>query len=251
MRFKIVILVLFSLVGSQFSYAEPKRFASKPEFLRRSILGKGYPMDITTPSDSNLLFTFKRTATQKGNTIVSRSLFTDPKGKVLVEEITTYKNNELIRVELTKHQKNEKGSLEVSDGKVLFSWSEEGETDTDDEELEAPLLVGDLVTPFIRTNWKRLLKGETLDVRFAALQRKETIGFSFKKEKEITLNGQKVVVIEMKPSSFIIAALVDPLHFTFPSDGGALVEYKGRTSPYKEVDGKLKDLDAYIQYQRK
>lgn len=52
----------------------------------------------------------------------------------------------------------------------------------------------------------------------------------------------------MKPTSFIIAALVDPLVFTFEKKTARLLEMKGRTLPKLRKGEKWKDLDAFITY---
>jgi hypothetical protein len=52
----------------------------------------------------------------------------------------------------------------------------------------------------------------------------------------------------MKPTSFIIAGIVDPLIFSIERDTVKLLELKGRTLPKKKVGNKWKDLDAEIVY---
>jgi hypothetical protein len=52
----------------------------------------------------------------------------------------------------------------------------------------------------------------------------------------------------MKPTSFVIAAIVDPLFLTFRKDGMKILQIKGRTMPKRAVDGKFKDLDVDTVY---
>ncbi len=84
--------------------------------------------------------------------------------------------------------------------------------------------------------------------RLAVVDRLETVGFEFFKEKDTELDGKKAVVVKMKPSSFIIAAIVKPLHFYFTTDGATLLQIDGRTTVKKNVNGAYKDLDAITVY---
>ena len=80
------------------------------------------------------------------------------------------------------------------------------------------------------------------------IDRRETVGFTLKKDSETTFNGTKAVVIRMKPSSFVISALVSPLYFTFTEDGSRALQLKGRL-PVKIKDGNSwKDFDGRMVY---
>ena len=50
--------------------------------------------------------------------------------------------------------------------------------------------------------------------------------------------------MKMKPSSFIIAALVDPVLITLSKDGKDLLEIVGRVTPKRLVGGEYEPLDA-------
>jgi hypothetical protein len=61
----------------------------------------------------------------------------------------------------------------------------------------------------------------------------------------MTYQGKAAVIIKMSASSFIIAALVDPLFFTMEKDGEhRVLQYDGRTTPKLKDGTKWKDLDA-------
>ena len=76
------------------------------------------------------------------------------------------------------------------------------------------------------------------------------MGFKLFQEKAFEKDGKPVVEFIMKPTSIIIAAIVDPIHFIFSKENRDIVEIDGRTLPKKEVDGKLKDSDPEIVYHR-
>ena len=66
--------------------------------------------------------------------------------------------------------------------------------------------------------------------------------------RKVDLEGKKSIVVKMKPSSFIIAAIVKPLHFYMSTDGATLYQIDGRTTVKKNVNGSFKDLDAVTVY---
>ena len=53
---------------------------------------------------------------------------------------------------------------------------------------------------------------------------------------------------KMSASSFLIAALINPLYFTFTDDGSKLLNFEGRTLLKQKVDGAWRDLDARTVY---
>jgi hypothetical protein len=154
----------------------------------------------------------------------------------------------LVSFEQEQKQIGTKGNLEVRDGKAFFSFLNEGKTKTDDEKYTDDFIVTSTLVKFLQARWPEVMKGETLKVRLAVLDRQETVGFQFKKESDKDLNGAPGVILKMKPSSVIISALVSPLYFGFAADGSKLLELSGRTSVKLKVDGKFKDFDGYTVY---
>ena len=193
---------------------------------------------------SKLLFTGKRTE-KDGNV---QTAFLSPDGKEAVTEEVFFKDGKLSKYLLHQKQLGEEGALEVREGKIFFTYTKDGKTKTSDEDLTANLIIGPTTVDFIQANWDKLIAGDTVDSRFAALDRRETVGFKFFKEKDLDAGGKPAVQIKMKPSSFVIAAIVKPLLFTFDKGTKRLVELNGRALPKQNVDGKWKDLDADLVY---
>ncbi|MBK7893084.1 MAG: hypothetical protein IPJ84_20180 [Bdellovibrionales bacterium] len=100
----------------------------------------------------------------------------------------------------------------------------------------------------MKARWDKILKGETVKARFAVMDRQETVGFEYFKVAEKDVVGRPAIVVKMKPSSFIIAALVDPLLFTFSKDDTTLLELEGRTIVKVKKGEKFADFDGYTTY---
>lgn len=176
------------------------------------------------------------------------SVFKDLQGKVVIEEKGVFKKDELISFDVSQGQTQEKGRIEVQGDKVLFTYEKDGKKKTAQEKLKKPLLTNVNFNAFVVNNWKEIVTGPGVDVRFAVWFRLETVGFKIFKVGELEKLGQKWIQLRMKPSSFVIAALVDPLDFWYAADSKRLQEMSGRVSPKLQSDGSYTDLDCDVRY---
>ena len=178
-----------------------------------------------------------------------KAVFSDMAGQPAFTEEATLENGLLVKNIITQHQTGEKASIEVRDGQIYFSRTNSGEKEkTASEKLKQPLLVPAAFAHFVKTHWESLAKGEALEFRFAVWQRLETVGFQFKKVKDEGEGDNKVLVLKMKPTSFIISALVDPLTFRYAYKNQRIISYEGRVSPKIKKGDSFKDLDALVVY---
>lgn len=241
------LLLLFSTsVLAQASDSSPKK----------SIPCSGEVFSLKNPS-TTALFLFERISeplepsvektTGLGQKI--KSIYKTPSGEIAVlETVEIDTSGKLKRLEQDRRQNNERGVLEIRDDTAHFTYQRDGKTESDSEKATPNLVVGPWLVPHLLLNWDTLLQGKTIDVRFAVLDRKETVGFKFFKYSEEHRNGQDLIILKMKPTSIVIAAIVDPLYFYFDKKTKALVELHGRTIPKIYKDGKWQDLEAKIIY---
>lgn len=206
---------------------------------------KVYDMD-----KKNLLYNYRSESEASGDKVIVNNHFTYPDGKPAThEEITFEKDEHVSMYKQEQSQLGATGSIEIGGGKAKFTWTKDGKTKTSTEDAGSDFIVGSQIPLQIGENWASLMKGDTMKRRLAVLDRRESVGFNFSKEGEGESDGKKSVIIKMKPSSFIIAAVVSPLHFYMSEDGQTLYEIKGRTTVKKDLgNGKFGDLDADIVY---
>ncbi len=197
-----------------------------------------------------LLYQMKREETNVSDNTNVKTTITEPTNKkeAVIEELLL-KDGKILKYQIHQKQLGDERTLEVKDGKVIFTTVSDGKTKTDQEDLAPNLVVGPTVIDYLKKNWKDIVGGETISIRFAVLERRDTVGFKFFKESELKINGKDCIVVKMKPTSFIIAAVVNPLLFTFEKDSVKLLELKGRTLLKQNVNGTWKDLDADIVYE--
>lgn len=159
-------------------------------------------------------FFYENIRSVQGKKTISKTKYTDRSGVVLVEEEAEYENNTVLKYSYKQNQVGEVGYIESKDGKMHFSFSSQGNNETDQEDIEPNMVVADMIGDHIRNNWKALAAGDTIKFRFLLAERLDTIGFKLFTDKETIRNGVPVIDIIMKPSSIIIAALTNPLRFT-------------------------------------
>jgi hypothetical protein len=183
------------------------------------------------------------------------STYYDKTGKPLITEKVETLKEEIQHYEYKQLQVDETGSADLVNGKMQMSFSSRLKNEKDTEDFDGTTVVAPLVSSLIRNNWDALIKGDTVKVRYLAIERLETIGFKFFKDTERTLNGKAVVDFLMKPSSIFIAALVDPIritvskeapHYLVESDGRLPIRVAKKQPPDGRSDWKA--IDARVEY---
>lgn len=225
-------------------------------FVRAADFGTDYlePKVLTGTiySDASLkhvLFTFHRSATSSGSTIRVLREFKLPDGTVAARERVVYDGGQLKSFLLEELQTGAKGSAVVrsSSGgtKLNFDYTEGSVRKSGSEKFLPEILISDMVGPNIVSHWDALVNGAKVKCRLVSVSRAETVGFEFFKEGESTWRGKPVLLVKLKPTSIIIARLVEPLHFVVEKESPhRVLQYTGRTTPSIRRDGKWEDLDA-------
>jgi hypothetical protein len=197
---------------------------------------------------SKKLYTFEHKSTPAEDGEKTVAVFKDLEGNVVFEEKVTLRGTELVKSEISQNQTKQSAVVEVKEGKVFFSKTIDGKTKTSEEKLGNTFVMTGNFQKFIQKNWADLSAGKTIDFRYGVWDRQETVGFGLTKTGEEDVSGQKALVLRMKPSSFIIAALVKPIIFKYASDGSRLLEMNGRVAPKQKSGDSFKDLDAEVVY---
>lgn len=186
---------------------------------------------------SKLLFTSQARVSTEGSRRLQHVVFKGLDGSELVVEDTIWNDGVLQRFVVDQKQLNEHGEIELSTDTVTFRYTKDGQTKTATEKRTANLVIPGVLSDYVRDHWAAIQKNENLVVRFAVVDRLETVGFRFSKDKDVVIDGTKYVLVTMEPSEFFIRLLVKPVKIVFFENGDGILEITGRTSP-KLRDGK-------------
>jgi len=177
------------------------------------------------------------------------SKIVDAKGTVVMTEQTVYQGTTLISQNIEQLQTKEAWELKV-DGKKLTVRTFElkdgarKEVEKDTETISGSLISGPVARNFLREHWEKLMNGDTVKTRFVVMEIGGTVGFEFKKKAQT----EREVTIEMRPSSFFVDMIVDPIEMVYDSVEKRMIRYRGRT-PLKTLNGKKWDpVDSEIHY---
>ncbi|HAR44000.1 MAG TPA: hypothetical protein DCS07_15425 [Bdellovibrionales bacterium] len=197
------------------------------------------------------VFFFHRTdKTANGGGVHSESAYKNSDGEVVFSEvIDTGPDGKILFFSQDCRNIGESGALKTGNGVVEFLYTREGKSETSSEKLPEHLLVGPWIVNYLHSQWEKLLKGDSLEVRFAVLDRKDTVGFSLFKHGEEVVHGRAAVVVKMKPTSFFISSVVKPMYFYFDKVTREMFYMKGRAAPKAKIDGKWQDIESESFYE--
>jgi hypothetical protein len=230
---------------SQAAFAKLPALQASPESAG-ALVYRGATFTQRTPA-GDPLYRYERRVLTTPTGLAASHITSDPAGRVIiVESATLSPQYEVRRFEATNQQAGFSGSVQVSDdGRHLeYELNDNGKLTKASEDVSDPVVSGPSMFGFILKNWEPLKGGTSLPVRMLVLKEKTTYGFDVKYEKQV--NGQASFTVT--PSSFLIRMAIAPLRVVFDATTKAPVRYEGRVPPQENVSGKLKDLDARVEY---
>ena len=219
-------------------------YPSRPEVLKKKFYKQGTEM-------KTLLYESRAVTEMVGPQKVQRQVYKDVRGKIAIKEEVLWRNGKFSKLVIEQKQIGETWIIERIGKKILFlKIKKNGEEIKELEDYEENFVVAQTLKQFFRKNWGKILSGDTIHARFGVPERQETVGFKYFKVSEETIRGHKVIVVKMKPSSFIIAAIVDPLYFYLKKDGTGVLKMTGRTILKVKNGNDWETLDADIAFFR-
>jgi hypothetical protein len=147
--------------------------------------------------------------------LVSTHLTYAPSGTVVVIQSAAHTSAyDLVRADLIHGQTGVSGSMTRLSNRLTFTLNESGRVSTASENVSDPVVAGPTVFGYILAHWDELTGGAVLPIRFAVIERGETLGFTL--DKVDSTPG--VTTIRMKPSSLVIWLAVPPTYFQFDAN---------------------------------
>ena len=217
---------------------------SRAEVLEKKIYKQGTEM-------KTLLYESRAVTERDGPQKVQRGVYKDVRGKIAIKEEVYWRNGKFSKLVIEQKQIGETWIVERIGKKIQFlKIKKNGRKIKKVGNYKENFVVAQTLRQFFRKNWDKILSGDTIRARFGVPERQETVGFKYFKVSEETIRGHKVIVVKMKPSSFIIAAIVDPLYFYLKKDGTGVLKMTGRTILKVKNGNDWETLDADIAFFR-
>ena len=183
-----------------------------------------------------------------------KTVVTDPTGKEQYNEVIIAKGSMPLKQTAEMGQTKRHLEIEVKEGRVYLrtrsnSPANDEKPRENSEPLPKHLISGALAEQFAVENWNALMAGETVYAQMAIMEVREILNFKFWKREVMKFNGREVMVVMLKPSSFFVSLIVDPIALYIDTKEKKMIHYIGRTPMWKTVDGSLKALDAEIVFE--
>lgn len=171
----------------------------------------------------------------------------DPAGALIIDESAQLSEvYGFQRFDASNAQTGISGSVTASrSGRHLeYTLNDNGRVSTASEDVQDPVVTGPSLHGFIRQHWAVLTAGQPIRVRMIVLDRKSSYAFDIRMLRQA--DGQTSFI--STPSSVFVRLAIKPLVVVFTDAARSLVRYEGRVPPRQVMDGKLKDLDARVEY---
>lgn len=211
--------------------------------------GEVFELDVTP---KNLLYNYTEETKIDGAREIIQTRFSQPDGKVAVEENVVFENGLLKRYEIDQKQEGFLNVLEVNGDSANYrrTNTQTGEVDNESDDwgpnyTAAPGLLG-----FARRNWDALMAGNRVDFRLAVPEKQTTYGFEITKASEHREGDREIVVLTAQPSSWFVSLFFNgSFKLTIDKTEKRLVRLQGPSLP-KVAKGpnEMRDLEADTVY---
>lgn len=169
----------------------------------------------------------------------------DPDGLVVVTQDAEHDDHyALRRATLTQAQSGLAATVTVTGNRAEFTRSRGGAVDTAVETITEPVVAGATMFGFILAHWRELTSAHPVRMRFAVLERNESIPFVLEQ-----VSGRAgEVTVRMTPTRWLVRLAVPPTYFRFDANSRNAIGYEGRVPPLERVGDEWKTLDARVVY---
>lgn len=173
---------------------------------------------------------------------------TDRNGRVIVATEATYAEGRLSVIHCQQQQTGETAKIEFRDGKVLYSYKQDGKPKQSSEKDSNDLVPLPAIPYIIMSKWDDLHGGKTVDFKIPVPERQQAIAVRVSKERTWSQMGRSFTELKLEPSNLFFRSLVDPVYYVFEDQSRTLVEYRGRLEIKSGTPGNWEDGSGRIAY---
>ena len=191
------------------------------------------------------LFRYERRVRQAGVAVTSTHITHDLTGAVVVVQSAVHSPAyELQRADMIHRQTGSSASVAVANGEATYTLHDGVRETTTHERVGDPVVAGPTMFGYILAHWDELTRGTSLPIRFAVLERGESLGFVLDQVEA----PEGCTIIRMKPTNALVRLAVAPTYFQFDAKSRQILEYTGRVPPLERIKDRLATLDARVTY---
>jgi hypothetical protein len=193
---------------------------------------------------------FHNDSKKEGDLIHAKSFFSDADGPQVTEE-SWQKDGHVTKAIVTNKALGKISEVEVKDGKVNYKTTEisDGKVKTSQDDAEDNLVVPSTVLAYVRPHFKEIMNGDDVKLKVAVLDRRESFTFNMKKIRlDKNLAGEDIMVMQFKPTSMIVQALVSPMYFYILLKTGQMYAFEGKSALRRKTGDQYKEMNVITEY---
>ncbi len=197
------------------------------------------------------LFSYERRVGSTGSGLSSAHITQDPSGKLIIAEEAQFTPDYAVqRFDATNLQQGFSGTVLLSKGgrHLEYRLNQNGKLTTASEDVNEPVVTGPTLHGFVLQHWDLLNSGKMVKVRMIVLAEKTTYGFDIRRVASVDEPDRSLSTFSLTPSNWLVRMAIAPLKVSFNTQTRSLVRYEGRVPPMQADGGKLKNLDARVDY---
>lgn len=187
--------------------------ANRAELILR---GEGTIKDANAPADGVLFKIAYEHTVQNGKPFSTLIRQSDLRGKILVEEETTYDNDGRFKLyTMAQHQTGDRTKVEVSGNQVVMTFTENGKTTVSKEQYSTDLNAPGSLLTYMSGFTDQLEKGQKIPLRLAVAERGMVLGFELKNENKDCRSSGGDLCVNLQLSNFFLKKLLKPVFMSF------------------------------------
>lgn len=178
--------------------------------------GEGTIKDANAPADGVLFKIAYEHTIKNGKPVSTLIRQSDLKGKILVEEETTYDSDGRFNLyTMAQHQTGDRTKVEVSGNQVVMAFTENGETTVSKEQYSNDLNAPGSLMSYMSGYTDQLEKGQKIPLRLAVAERGMVLGFEIKNENKDCRSSGGDLCVNLQLSNFFLKKLLKPVFMSF------------------------------------
>lgn len=205
-----------------------------------------YRGEVFAPKRDGAVFEYERRVTGQGEALVSTHVSFDTAQMLAVVHVAEHGADYAVRRFDSLHaQTGTSGTMQVdAQGDLHFEVLDNGRRRTRTERASNPVVVGPTLFGYTLAHWDALVAGDALDVQFAVVERARTYGFTL----SVCAHDTHTTTVAMRGRGTLTRMAVPTMHLVFDNASRKILRYEGRVPPLLSRGGKLKPLDAQVEY---
>jgi len=262
-QFRILPVLFAALlvpVLSAFAAVAPAPVPVSAPNLLMEINGRIYPKE-SFPSNCAQLFQgakcdvdsygrYHLEAKKDGDSIYNYVTFSGPEGDQVIEQ-SWEKDGKVKKAIIENRAIGKLSQLEVKDGIAYYEVTDLSDRSVkkSQDDAEDNLVVPSTMLNYVKMNQSRINRGETVQIKMAVLDRRDSFTFNIQKiREEKSVDGEPIQVLLMSPASFLVKAAVDPMFFYVRPKNSEMFAFEGESGLRRKVGAAYEKMKVRTAY---